>query len=754
MQQPITRQDVYTPSVSATIGGRQVDVVSMSVDRSMPDPVTSSGLRAADVSVSVADGEDVSASVATPWDPGSVWPPVPETAASVTMGTGAGPVSVLAGGRVVSASGGTGDRAVSVELADRYQSLDKTISWEPVAEAMPSLTDSGLRRFVGMWAPAVTDQILRHCGWYCTPPIQGYSVLSVPAQGSLWPERGVVATASDAATGVGFPRFGVTPWGVGTMDADALYQVTSGYTVASRGRIELSAMVSATEGTGRLTAYTGTGGALIRLAWSAAQGSVWIGGNGATPVAVATVPISQGLLYATVEYISAASVRVILRSGGESTTVTATVASAVTSGAVASAGITVDGARSAGFQIAFPGSTGNLLNWTANAQIHERVSNMNRLTVRPGVESESCVDLLAQQCEAQAATYWIDETGVLHWWDLATLEARGTVATLTSQDEIGEGGFTWSHDLSSVKSGVTVEWVEAAQRFASTASIDLWQGSGSTLQPGTTGQEEIISVPDDEVWLMPDTTLANVATSIAGFNAGVGSFYGAVTSGSGSTADEWAHLAGTLTTSLETITGQAFKLTQSWTGSAKEAIQRTPGEESSSDLWRRRRDVDLPIIRGKSKVTLTDRSSTSTITGPSTAAELVIDAGWWIQSETQALITADYYANRVTVPGPVLSSVSLIPIPGLQIGDIVMIRDEDVTRLAIRGIVTDDSRVVDADMGISHTVTVRPLEVTRIGVTWAEWGAAVAPKTWRDWYLSQQSTWAEWGADPLASEED
>src|SRR5699024_12256875 len=46
------------------------------------------------------------------------------------------------------------------------------------------------------------------------------------------------------------------------------------------------------------------------------------------------------------------------------------------------------------------------------------------------------------------------------WWDLARLEARSSVASLNSSDDIAESGFSWSHDLSQVKSGVLVKWRE------------------------------------------------------------------------------------------------------------------------------------------------------------------------------------------------------------------------------------------------------------------------------------------------------
>src|SRR5699024_10134823 len=136
------------------------------------------------------------------------------------------------------------------------------------------------------------------------------------------------------------------------------------------------------------------------------------------------------------------------------------------------------------------------------------------------------------------------------------------------------------------------------------------------------------------------------------------------------------------------VNDTAFKTFLTWTGT-KQVTQRTLDIESlaGTGLWRRRADFDLPILRGKKKYTFGDQSTTAAQRGPATAPDHVIDAGWWIQNEAQAQITADYAAARLTVPQPVLSSVALIPAPGIQLGDMVEVRDDHVTRLTVRGIV-------------------------------------------------------------------
>src|SRR5690606_30012533 len=98
---------------------------------------------------------------------------------------------------------------------------------------------------------------------------------------------------------------------------------------------------------------------------------------------------------------------------------------------------------------------------------------------------------------------------------------------------------------------------------------------------------------------------------------------------------------------------------------------------------------------------------------------------------------------------PVLSSVALIPVPGLQLGDMVEVRDTHVSRLTVRGVVVEDSRSINSGMDMSHSVAIRPVAVSRNGVTWQEWAAVTSPKTWSQWATYEGGTWQQWGTNPL-----
>lgn len=753
MQQAIQRADLYSPAVRARIGGREVSASSLSIERSLPDPLAGDSLTAATGSLVVAEGDDLTTTVATPWDPGTSWPPVPETSATIEMSTGAGMVSALRDGRVMAASGGTGTRDVQVEVADRYQSLDKTISWDALSDVMPSLEDAEYGRYVGLRAVAVTDRMLRHCGWYATPPMLSYCVLSVPAMGTLWPERGECLSVLNGA-GTGYPGWFTEPWGAGVTDVYATYRNSVvGYTIKDQGRVELTAIAGRTNGgVSRLDAIADAQPILgasprIRLGWTDDYAYVAVTSPDGTHSSVASLPRSVGsLLYATVRYDTDNSVDVFLRVDGQVAEALAVpVDPRITTTGVAYTRIAGDGVGG-GFQVALPTTSGTLGSWNSNAVIYERAASANTLRMVPAMEGGNVADLLAQQCEAQCATYWIDETGVLRWWDLARLEGQSSVATLHSDEDITADGFTWSHDLSSVKSRALVKWVEPLREYGWRTTVEFWRGSGAQVDPDDEPTESWINVPTDEVWIMPDLSLHRVGTADPGetFNYGIGSHYGGVYNQEA--GDEWAL---SLNVVIERVNDTAFKLyTSADAGAGDRIIQRTA--DGPGGLWSWRRGVDLPVIRGRMKYMLSDRATYSTQSGPSSAPEHEIDAGWWIQNAEQARYTADYAGARVTIPQPILSSIAIIPTPGLQIGDVVTVHDTTVTRLTIRGLVIDDARDIDADMGIGHAVAVRPTYVTRNGFTWQDWASVVRDEMHAEWAADwEDQQWQEWAEEPL-----
>ncbi|MGP9682076.1 hypothetical protein [Brachybacterium sp. AOP3-A1-3] len=754
MQQPIQRSDVYEPKLSAVVGGMDVDASSLSLDRELSDSLPGAGrFTAATGELTATVGDDVSQVVSTPWDAGTTWPPAPESPVAIGIDMGAGMVPVLANGRATALSGGTDSRATHMSIADQYQSLDRMISWDALAGAMPSEADGAIARYVGLQSSAVTDMILRHCGWYATPPAISFPALSVPAMGTMWPERGYCVSSIKLSDPTGNPDWVREPWGVGVKDVTARYKMAVDYSVKDRGRIELMAYLGQATGDGMYMEASSSAGA-FRLVWRDSEVAISVTYPSGNLVTVASLPRMRGALaIASIEYVSDTTVLVWLSVDGSSTSKAVTIDPSLVTTPVTDATIT-GRAVGSGFQIGFPPSRGRWQGWKPNAVIHVRGSSRNSLRVLPGVIGENCADLLQAQCAAEAATYWIDEAGVLQWWDLAQLEARDTVATLTSAEDITDSGFTWSHDLSSVKSQAVVKWREPLLEWSTRDAVDLWQGGGKTYSPSDPATEEWINVPDDEVWLLPDLFFERVGSAGSNnFNLGIGSWYGGVNPGQGASADTWATPEIAANLSIERV-GRNFKLVTSWSGS-QPMVASTLGDDAASWLWMRRRNFDLPILRGKGKFTFGDQITNSDQKGPSAAPEHEIDAGWWIQRESQARYTADYVAARITVPQPVFSSISIVPVPGLQLGDTVTVDDTHVTRLTIRGLIVQDSRTMSATgagLDVTHSIALRPTAISYNGMTWQTWGSVMseANTTWDDWGSSHRSVqWTQWASGPL-----
>lgn len=762
MQQGILRRPVYNISVDAQVGGNKIALTNYEIERDLPDPFTSSpSFTSASGSLDGIAGPEVTTTVATPWDADTAWPPAGETGVEVTMDVGQGPVTSMTKGRVLGSNGSSSTREVHVEFSDRYQSLDKTITWEPLHRRMPShesyAWDWTKMRYVSLLSGAITDTILRNCGWHMTPPKIGYTSLSIPATGTMWPEAGWCLTSGRA--GGGYPSWGRAPWGFAVGDFVGNYRLAGSYSIKSRGRVELCVMAEPHTTYSRMSVLSPTNAGLFRLQWTSTQAQLYVrNASGAYQQAVA-VPWTRGMIYATIEYVSDTQVRCIMRTDDVEWTPQLFTCDPLATTSIADRCDLVIQGLSSGFQVAFPSTSGGIFGWKSNVNYRPRIANANNLIVRPPVEGRNCLELLKEQAEAEAATFWIDEKGIFQWWDLARLEGRDPVETITAATDITDKGFSWEHTDAAVKSRVSVQWTDTLTEMHPEYTITLWQGNGETVQAGVAEEpkEAWIDVPENEVWIMPDTSILRVGTAdVADFNNNIGSWYGAIIPGKTETEnDRWAYPEdGSFLVTLEQvgITATAFKTTTQWTGSTA-VVQQTLGLGTPSTLWKIRRGMDLPIIRGRGKVTTAKRLTYGVHLGPETAPEESIDTKWWLQFPDQAQYLADYVSARVTIPQPVLSSIDVAPMPGLEIGDVVEVFENRVLRATVRGVIVSDKRTIKAtDDGITFDqgIALRPTHISANGVLWQEWAAFIRPMAWQGWATTQAGEqWQQWGAAPL-----
>lgn len=749
MQQGLPSADVLEGHVDVSLGGRAVDPVSLSVEREFADALPGGGsFTAASGEVSYVPGPDVSGRVSTPWDP-SPGVPAPEAAVSVSMDVGMGPVSLVPNGRVSEASAGSGSRVVSVGFTDLYRSLDTSISWEPMAARMPAEGDAAYWRNPGLFGVSIVDRLFRHCGWFATPPMGPGALISAPMQGSAWPERGVLTRAERLSAAGAAPGWITSPWGMVATDLNLAYEPSASRSLSS-GAFEVTAMLPPNSGVARIVLWFG--GRRIQLVWtnSTVSVSAETSANSFTQLASLARTAEATAVTARITRRGAGLVQAAMRTNG-GTQVTgdnAAMSDTHLTSPLSQVRVYGDG-RCGAFQVAQ--STAWLADgWSPSAVIRARAGIPNRLQVLPPAVSQNVGAMLRDLAAAEYATFWIDERGVMQWWDIDRLEAQSTVATLTTADHVT--GLSWAHSLSSVHRRAVVEWSDPAIEASFRNRVEFWRGGGGSLTVGGSEEsEEIVASPNDEVWLVPDLSPNEIGFqgSMDDYNLSIGSWFGGVYDNTG-TWSSGAHV------SMTSIGPGAFKIrtTTGPYGTPRTMVQKTAPESANSAIWLGRRGENLPILRGKLKFTLVDAGAVSAQSGPPFAPEFTVNAGWWIQYEDEAQWLADKYGSRVTVASPEMDAVTIKPFPGLQLGDRVTISAPHVVGLQIQGIVFADSRSISAgdSLSMSHTIRVRPVSISSNGgVTWQEWRDAMAANmTHTQWAGTQAGeTFQQWGASPL-----
>ena len=752
MQQGLPTADLLEGKVDVSLGGRAVDPVALSVEREFADSLPGGGqFTAASGSVSYVPGPDVSGRVSTPWDP-TPGVPMVEEAVAVSMDVGLGPVSVLPQGRVSDTAAASDSRVSSVGFTDLYRSLDRDITWEPMAARMPAV-DGEYWRNPGLFGVSIVDRIFRHCGWYATPPMDPGALVSAPMQGSTWAEAGKVDRSERLNTPGAAPGWIVSPWGMQVTDVNLTYTPARSRSLRD-GPFEITAMLPPDSGECRIVCWFGS--QRVQLQWSST--SVAVAAETATagtftPLVSLVRADAPGALAVTARFArrSAGVIRAEIRTNTGVAVVGADVSvpDVGLSTPLEVVGVWGDG-RCGGFQVA-QSTRWAAVGWEPSAVIRARAGIPNRLQVLPPVVGRNCATMLQELAQAEYATFWIDEKGVMQWWDIDRLEAQPQVATLTTADHVTR--LEWSQALSSVYRRAVVQWTDTALDVSFQPRIEFWRGNGGSLTSGTGERvEEIITPPTDEVWLLPDLEPDEIGVtgSLMDYNLSLGSWFGGIWDDT----TTWA--AGSHVTIVNIGPG-AWKLTTTmWSsGGLRTLVQKSVPTGVASTVWQGRRGENLPVLRGKMKYTLLDATAESAQSGPPMAPEFTVDCGWWIQYADEAQWLADKYASRVTVPSPELGEVGIVPAPGLQLGDKVTIAAPDVVGLQIQGLVYADSRSISAGSGFSmdHTIRVRPIAVSRdAGVTWEEWRASLAATSTHTQWAGTQSgkSWAQWGTAPVS----
>lgn len=733
--------DIVTAGARATVAGRSVKLVSVSTKRELPRTLPgqvamAGGITAATGSLVIAPVEDVSGRVATPWT-SRTYPKRGERVQIWVSHDGA--EARIFTGRVDSTSGDVSSREISVDVVDDFDKLNTEFSHRPVARMMPPLSTigNGFQRMTGLLSSWVTDLAARAAGFYATPPMDGYCLVSAPLQGSTWPERGELRD-SYRGDNVGIwhkyhPGAVTQPEGWLAMShLYAMYEPDPYNTpynsgITSARPLNLTMMAGRTQATSSYVAAHWAGGYMLRLAVTGSRDVVAqaVATDGTvTNVAFIGVNSAGAWTTATARWRPSGAVSLAV----DLTTDTG----ASATGAMtppSTAGVFTDpitqvrvyapqGCYIAGAQASFttlpPASS-----WSRTAAIRPSTPLRN-MTLVPALTTRSAGELLKAQAEAEISALWIDEDGRLQYRDRASLLSGSVVKTLTSKRDLL--GLSWSTDSQDARRKVTVKYRDAAVSITRRSTLVAYEGQKEELHEGE-DQEVFIEPPEDEEWLMVDSTPRTILSDFNAdkFNSGEGSFVGFT--GLNKDGDEYAFFDGSAADyrmTFELVGARAWRTTLSipkMPPNVDRVITQSRSEDNSQ-IKRAYRGRGLPLLRCMGKGKWTDQEVTPGITGPSWATDLTHDAEWFIQSRADALALANEIAQATADPLPVFESIPIRPDPRLQLGDTVRVQDPDITGLSITGVVCGVDQSVKAG---EHTMTVS-LIVTKVDAAYPTLG--------------------------------
>lgn len=728
-----TDTSVLTPTALVIVNGEPQEASSVSISRelasSMPAQVNAtSGLTAATGSVVWNVGDDVQDRAAHPWD-GNSFPPKPADEVVIFAGY-AGQnddddvlVRQLTGS-IDGTQGSVASGNVSSELVDPIDKLNQPVSFPALMNIMPPPVEGDPILYVGLQPIFITDRILRECGFHATPPRSGSCVFSAPNMGSMWPEVGTVTRASRQGAASSIPLHANTPWGVGLSSGDA------DYTPDLSGPGESGRLNRVMQMTLKLDPNTGTSGeSFIRAAWGESYITMQVSpgrtvsatlSHNLTTFTVCTLLAADGASADTFTLrVTPGGVFTILANNGQSVSGSASLPSVMTGTAMTSARTLVPdetGVIIGGAQINF-GST-NVVNSVPTARLTAAAST-HSLPAFPRIESRNALDLLKEQAEAECASIWIDEHGRFRLINRLVAASSFPAATLTALDDVLDIG--WESDASSVRSRVVVTSRNASVRRSRVSSQLAWQGRGASLEAMEVA-EEIITPGADVDWIEVDESIKTLPSvgSISDFNRGRGTWAGGVaTNDSGS---QWATIGNPgFSVELQRIADSVYSLTTraGFPPEGRTVELRTPDEDSSTAIWRSKRNLDLPLIRAKAVVEWSDRETVGLHVGPENAAVLEHNVGPWIQLFEELVRVADWLSARLFEPRPVLRNLSVIPDFRRQLGDIVWVEGQQEMNIRLRLLITKLDTTVSVGSA-EQTVGGRILEVQSLGATNAQ----------------------------------
>lgn len=673
------------PTATAThdIDGSDESVapVAWSVRRELatdlPDQIQAAeGLSVASAHVELAqDDAEATANVWSPWQGRTV---VRQPAgASIQLSAGFAGVEIpMFKGRVAEPSGDITSPGIELECDDLAALLRRPATLPAVAREMP-YDNGGVAStlYTGLSATWAIDALLRQGDFCATPALVDGAVLAWTFQGSVWPERGTLTTASQGDTtqpvfdDITWSDRRALAWQAPSSGTFVLRAQTSGpldiaeahicgWTDGSSGTITIE-LRAGDDDDSRITITISTD-LVVRLRSTTA-------GIDTSD----TFTFSGGPWDVRTERLSATSIRVTVDTDdGQDTSdlTTGGLGGSLTNAVVSAA----SGDRAlAGLQVA-PRQSGTVaVGHTPTADLDP---SLNVVDGTPGLESDVTQwTVLREIAAAELGAVAIDESGVAVFRNRNSLRGvGGTPLQVTARDSIL--GLQWWSSVQQVRSEVRVPVMPVAVDVSTTYEQTVWQ-LGDKIKLYERGRRPLT------IFALLDTVPIGLdLTFTQSEDADEGSVYAAHPNADGS---------GSLRTLILTAEQLQPRL-------VKIVARSNYGHTNPDWIVDSNGDPRL-ILRALATIAQPDTAegfavaTNDDVEATYGTSVLEMPASRWMQDIDSAQQVAWWLAEQTSQPQPIIRNVPVVPGPDtlrLQLGDVIELVDPVVMAATVRCVVT------------------------------------------------------------------
>ena len=658
---------------TATVNGveRAVSSVSWSgeIAGDLPDQVVASGgMGGASGTIVWAGQSAVESRPVSPWGKVAGWPPSPGDLVGVWVSDGVTSWKRFTG--VIDSTTGDPTSGFQSKVIDFRDRITGSITHQALLRYMPPYSDDRAYRRIGLTNQWVLTTALRRAGIYNTPPIESLSMMSIPLQGSVWPEYGDLTNAEGLGSAA-HAQFYSAPWGYSAANFTATVITNAERAVDSSAPLQVSMLRAPDHSdTGEVSAIFGDMRVRLRVTGTGSVNAQWVTGSTTTVVSLTANQMGDS---EAVSLLIKGNVWELRATNGATATGTQSRPSGT---ALSSTIVTASAdARIAGVQVSSP---------TSAAQEHRSTRFVRDMTFTyPGIGSEmsmspalrdrSIADLVDEVTKAVLIAAWWDESGVLRLVPANQLRAQASMADLTTADDITS--LAWEDSLLSVRSAVEVSWKAALVTKGRQQRIELWRASTDTLVSDSDPIEDFVTPESGVEWFGVDRGVARLnASNWGAYNSRRGSYCGVwMSDGDG----EPVSTAADISIVTEPLYTDSMKITTTPVSipSGLEANTETHPEIIALKAYLR--GQSLPVVRGRGRGEWVDETY-SVSTGSGRGSVLSHDVGYWGHTYDSGGSVAqrigDWIAGQVAAPQPTITGMGVVYDPRRQLGDVYTIR--------------------------------------------------------------------------------